>query len=44
MRADLAALEAVGVRHVALRLGGDTVTESLERMQRFGEEVITAGR
>jgi probable F420-dependent oxidoreductase len=44
MRADLAALEAVGVRNVALRLGGDTVTESLERMQRFGEEVISAGR
>ena len=44
MRADMAALEAAGVRNVALRLGGDTVTESLERMQRFGEEVISAAR
>lgn len=40
MRADLAALEEAGVRHVALRLGGETVTESLERIGRFGEEVI----
>jgi probable F420-dependent oxidoreductase len=43
MRADRAALEAAGIRHVALRLGGDTVTESLERMQRFGEEVVSVG-
>ncbi|MGE0764825.1 MAG: LLM class F420-dependent oxidoreductase [Hyphomicrobiaceae bacterium] len=44
MRADLAALADAGVGHVALRLGGDTVTESLERIQRFGEEVIARGR
>jgi probable F420-dependent oxidoreductase len=44
MRADLEALEEVGIRHIALRLGGETVTESLERIGRFGEEVIGAGR
>jgi len=40
MAADAAALEGVGVRHVALRLGGATLTESLERIDRFGREVI----
>ena len=43
MRSDCAALAEAGIRHVALRLGGDTVTESLERIQRFGEDVIAAG-
>ncbi|MEZ5817192.1 MAG: LLM class F420-dependent oxidoreductase [Hyphomicrobiaceae bacterium] len=42
MREDRAALVAAGVRHVALRLGGDTVSEALERIQRFGAEVIAA--
>ncbi|MGE0700204.1 MAG: LLM class F420-dependent oxidoreductase [Hyphomicrobiaceae bacterium] len=40
MRADRAALDAVGVKHVALRLGGESVTESIDRIHRFGEEVI----
>ena len=40
MAADAAALEGVGVHHVALRLGGATLTESLERIDRFGREVI----
>ena len=40
MAADAAALEAVGVGHVALRLGGTSLAESLERIDRFGREVI----
>ena len=40
MAADAAALSALGTRHVALRLGGDTVEESIERIERFGAEVI----
>jgi len=40
MAADAIALEAVGVRHVGVRLGGATLTESLERIDRFGREVI----
>jgi probable F420-dependent oxidoreductase len=40
MAADALALEAVGVRHVALRLGGATLKESLEHIDRFGREVI----
>ena len=40
MREDAAALSAVGVGHVALRLGGQTVQESVERIERFGKEVI----
>jgi probable F420-dependent oxidoreductase len=42
MGADAAALEAVGVRHVALRLGGTSLAGSLERIDRFGREVIRA--
>ncbi len=37
---DAKALSDIGVRHVALRLGGDTITEAVERVQRFGEDVI----
>ena len=44
MRADSAALAEAGVRHVALRCGGDTVTEAIERIERFGAEVIAAAR
>jgi probable F420-dependent oxidoreductase len=44
MTADAAALSAIGVGHVALRLGGDTVAASLERIERFGAEVITKVR
>src|SRR5262245_21883827 len=40
MAADAIALQAVGVRHVAVRLGGATLTESTERIDRFGREVI----
>ena len=40
MREDADALSAVGVRHVALRLGGQTLPDTLERIARFGAEVI----
>src|SRR6476661_2912420 len=38
--ADAAALEALGVDHVALRLGGASAAEAVERIDRFGREVI----
>ena len=37
---DSAALSAIGVGYVALRLGGETVEEAVERTERFGAEVI----
>ena len=40
MREDAAALAAVGVGHVALRLGGSTIADTIERIERFGAEVI----
>ena len=40
MAADAAALSAVGVGHVALRLGGTNSGEAIERLERFGREVI----
>jgi probable F420-dependent oxidoreductase len=40
MAADAAALSAIGVRHVALRLGGTSAEESVGRIERFGAEVI----
>jgi hypothetical protein len=40
MAADAAALSAIGVGHVALRLGGNTVQECVARIDRFGAEVI----
>ena len=40
MAVDAAALEAVGVRHVAMRLGGSSLQEALEHIDRFGREVI----
>lgn len=40
MTADAAALSAIGVRHVALRLGGATAAEAVARIERFGAEVI----
>ena len=40
MAADAVALASVGVTDVALRLGGATLAESLERIERFGTEVI----
>jgi probable F420-dependent oxidoreductase len=40
MLADAAALEAVGISHVAVRLGGASIQGALERIDRFGREVI----
>jgi len=40
MAADTAALAEIGVGYVALRLGGDTVAAAVERIARFGAEVI----
>ena len=40
MAEDAAALAGIGVGDVALRLGGATLVESLERIERFGREVI----
>lgn len=40
MTADAAALSAIGVEDVALRLGGATVEEAVARIERFGAEVI----
>lgn len=40
MLADAAALETLGVGHVALRLGGASIADAVERIQRFGAEVI----
>ncbi len=42
MRQDAAALEQVGVSHVMLLLQAPTIEETLERMQRFAEDVIKA--
>lgn len=40
MLADRAALADAGVGLVAMRLGGETISESIERIERFGAEVI----
>jgi probable F420-dependent oxidoreductase len=40
MAEDTAALEAIGVGYAALRLGGETIGEAVERIERFGAEVI----
>ncbi len=40
MLADAAALADLGVGHAALRLGGASLDDSLERIARFGAEVI----
>jgi probable F420-dependent oxidoreductase len=40
MLADAAALDAAGARHVILYLQRPTIEETLEVMQRFGEEVV----
>jgi probable F420-dependent oxidoreductase len=40
MVADATALSSLGVGHVALRLGGNTVEECVARIERFGSEVI----
>ncbi len=40
MAADAAALSSLGVGHVALRLGGSTAQECVDRIDRFGAKVI----
>jgi hypothetical protein len=40
MAEDTAALSAIGVGYVALRLGGETIEEAVEHIERFGAEVI----
>ncbi len=40
MRADRDALAEIGVSHIALRIGGDTITEAVARIERFGAAVI----
>ncbi len=40
MQDDADALAAVGVGHVALRLGGATLPDCLDRIERFGAQVI----
>lgn len=40
MLADAAALDKIGVGHATLRLGGASVSEAIERIERFGREVI----
>jgi probable F420-dependent oxidoreductase len=40
MVGDASALETLGVGHVALRLGGASAAEAVERIDRFGREVI----
>ena len=44
MADDIAALEEAGVRHLCLTFQTATVTETLERMQRFAEEVMPLTR
>jgi probable F420-dependent oxidoreductase len=39
MAEDAAVLAKLGVRHVALQLGADTVAETCDRIQRFGEDL-----
>jgi len=40
MQADVAALSAIGVGHVAVRLGGHALQDALARIARFGADVI----
>ena len=40
MTQDAASLSGLGITHAALRLGGDSLDEALERIERFGAEVI----
>jgi probable F420-dependent oxidoreductase len=44
MATDADALSRVGVRHIALRLGGSSVSEAVERIDRFSREVIAKVR
>jgi probable F420-dependent oxidoreductase len=40
MAEDVAALAKVGVRHIGLHLLGDTISETRERIDRFGKDVL----
>ena len=40
MLADAAALKAVGVNHLIVYLQRPTIEQTLETLQRFGEEVV----
>ncbi|HJZ32081.1 MAG TPA: TIGR03619 family F420-dependent LLM class oxidoreductase [Hyphomicrobiaceae bacterium] len=42
MVADVGALAAIGIDHVAVRFGGTSLAEALARIERFGGEVIAA--
>lgn len=44
MADDAAALSGIGVGHVAIRLGGATLNECVQRIERFGTEVISRPR
>jgi hypothetical protein len=44
MARDIGALKAAGARHVALTFQTASLPESLERMQRFAEEVMPLTR
>jgi probable F420-dependent oxidoreductase len=44
MLGDAQALADLGVGHAALRLGGETLHEALDRIERFGSEVIAKSR
>lgn len=44
MAEDAAALAATGVGHVALRLGGTTLAQSVANIERFGAEVIARSK
>jgi probable F420-dependent oxidoreductase len=44
MAADIAALERAGVRHLCLTFQAATLTETLERIERFAEEVMPLAR
>jgi hypothetical protein len=40
MVGDAGALAAIGVCHVAVRLGGQSIADAVVRIERFGAEVI----
>jgi hypothetical protein len=44
MAADLAALQSAGIRHVCLTFQTPSLPETLERMQRFAQEVMPLTR
>ena len=44
MAGDIAALEAAGVRHICLTFQTPSLPQTLERMQRFADEVMPLSR